>query len=74
MRLTVHADYSLRMLIHLATRRSSAATIAGIAGAYGISKAHLNKVAYGPGLAGYVGTVRGKGGGAFNERGSGRRA
>jgi len=63
MRLTVYADYSLRMLMYLAAKRSGAATTAEIADAYGISKAHLNKVAHQLGLAGYVGTVRGKGGG-----------
>ncbi|HWL67435.1 MAG TPA: Rrf2 family transcriptional regulator [Geminicoccus sp.] len=63
MRLTVYADYSLRMLMYLAAKRSGAATTAEIAHAYGISKAHLNKVAHQLGLAGYVGTVRGKGGG-----------
>ena len=63
MRLTVYTDYSLRMLMYLAVKGDGLATIAGIAGAYGISKAHLTKVAHQLGVAGYVATVRGKGGG-----------
>ena len=63
MRLTVYTDYSLRMLMYLAVNSEGLATIADVADAYGISKAHLTKVAHQLGLAGYVGTVRGKGGG-----------
>ncbi len=63
MRLTLYTDYSLRMLMYLAVKGGSLATIAEVAGAYSISKAHLNKVAHQLGLAGYVETVRGKGGG-----------
>ncbi len=63
MRLTVYTDYSLRMLMYLAVKGDGLATIAEVAAAYDISKAHLTKVAHQLGLLGYVETVRGKGGG-----------
>lgn len=63
MRLTVYTDYSLRMLMYLAVKDERRATIAEVAQAYGISKAHLTKVAHQLGMAGYVDTARGKGGG-----------
>jgi len=62
-RLTVYTDFSLRVLMFLALKGDRLATIAEIATAYGISKNHLMKVVYQLGLAGYVETVRGKGGG-----------
>jgi Rrf2 family nitric oxide-sensitive transcriptional repressor len=62
-RLTVYTDFSLRVLMFLALKRDRLATIAEIAKAYDISKNHLMKVVYQLGLAGYVETVRGKGGG-----------
>lgn len=63
MRLTVLTDYSLRMLIHLAVKPGGRATIAEVAGAYGVSQAHLMKVAHLLGQAGHVTTLRGRGGG-----------
>ena len=63
MRLTVLTDYSLRMLIHLAVKPRGRATIAEVATAYGISEAHLMKVAHLLGQSGHVNTVRGRGGG-----------
>lgn len=63
MRLTRHCDYSLRVLMYLALRPDRAATIDEISGAYGISRAHLMKVVHGLGRAGFVETLRGRGGG-----------
>jgi Rrf2 family transcriptional regulator, nitric oxide-sensitive transcriptional repressor len=62
-RLTVHTDYALRMLMYLALKTDQLATIAEIASSYDISKNHLMKVAHELGTAGYVETVRGRGGG-----------
>lgn len=63
MRITLHSDYSLRVLIFLATRRAELATIPQIAAAYGISRTHLTKVVQELGRLGYVDTLRGRNGG-----------
>ena len=63
MRLTVYTDYALRMLMYLALKEDELATIAEISVSYGISKNHLMKIAHQLGVAGYVETVRGRGGG-----------
>src|SRR5712672_2141553 len=63
MRLTVYSDYALRMLMYLAVKQDGLATIAEIAASYDISENHLMKVAHQLGVAGYVETVRGRGGG-----------
>jgi Rrf2 family transcriptional regulator, nitric oxide-sensitive transcriptional repressor len=63
MRLTVYTDYALRVLMYLALKDDKLATIAEISKSYGISTNHLMKVAHQLGVAGYVETVRGRGGG-----------
>jgi len=63
MQLTRYTDYSLRVLIYLAVNQEKLATIEEIADAYGISRAHLMKIVHRLGLAGYLETVRGRGGG-----------
>jgi len=63
MRLTIYADYSLRLLMYLAVRPEGLATIGEIADTYGISRNHLTKVTHQLGVTGYVKTVRGKRGG-----------
>jgi Rrf2 family nitric oxide-sensitive transcriptional repressor len=62
-RLTVYTDYALRLLMYLALKDDGLATIKEVAESYAISRNHLMKVAYELGAAGYVETVRGRGGG-----------
>ncbi|MDP1902153.1 MAG: Rrf2 family transcriptional regulator [Rubrivivax sp.] len=63
MRLTTMTDYALRLLMHLGQHRDRLCTIAEVARVYGISEAHLMKITHQLGLAGWIETVRGKGGG-----------
>lgn len=63
MRLSRHTDYALRVLIHLAAHPDRLASIAEIARVYKISENHLMKVVNLLGRAGFVRTVRGRGGG-----------
>lgn len=63
MKLTAFTDYSLRVLIYLATEPGRRATIAQIAAAYDVSENHLVKVVHFLGKQGWVTSVRGKGGG-----------
>ncbi len=63
MRLTVYTDYALRLLMYLALKDDRLATVNDVADSYGISRNHLMKVAHQLGVAGYVETVRGRGGG-----------
>ncbi len=63
MRLTLHTDYALRVLVHVGLRDGDLVTISDIADCYGISKNHLTKVVHQLGRSGYLETVRGKFGG-----------
>ena len=63
MRLTTMTDYAMRLLMYVARRPERLCTIAEVAGAYGISEAHLMKITHQLGRSGWLETVRGKGGG-----------
>lgn len=64
MRLTNYSDYSLRVLIYLATQETSKLTnIKEISEVYNISKNHLMKIIFNLGKLGYIETVRGRSGG-----------
>lgn len=63
MRLTLHTDYALRLLMLLAMEQDELHTIEEVAGRYGISRNHLMKVVQTLVQAGFVDSVRGRGGG-----------
>jgi len=63
MRLTHMTDYAMRLLIYLAQHPQRLCTIAEVARHYEISEAHLTKITHQLGLAGWIATTRGKGGG-----------
>ncbi len=63
MYLTRHADYTMRLLIHLAVQPGGTATIQQIAERFAISRNHLMKVANQATRAGYVEGMRGRAGG-----------
>lgn len=62
MRLNLHTDYALRMLMYLAAEGRQA-SVDTIADAFGISRHHLMKVAQQLAGLGYVEARRGRGGG-----------
>lgn len=63
MRLTTFSDYALRVLIYAATRGDRLITIEETADVYGISRAHLMKVANHLTRAGFLKATRGRTGG-----------
>ncbi len=63
MRHTLYTDLSLRLLMFLALKSDGQATIQEIAERYRVSRNHLMKVAQQLGKAGFIETVRGRGGG-----------
>jgi Rrf2 family nitric oxide-sensitive transcriptional repressor len=63
MRLTLHTDYALRVLLYLGARPDETCAISAMARGYGISQNHLMKVVHELGKAGHVSSVRGRSGG-----------
>lgn len=63
MRLTNFSDYALRVLMYAAARSDRLITIEETAELYGVSRAHLMKVANQLTRAGYLRAVRGRSGG-----------
>lgn len=63
MRLTLHADLALRVLMHLALTGDRRVTIREISEAFAISRNHLMKVAHQLAAKGYIEATRGSGGG-----------
>jgi Rrf2 family nitric oxide-sensitive transcriptional repressor len=63
MQLTLFSDYALRVALYLGTNPERLVAVAEISGAYGISHAHLVKVAQRLTELGIVQAVRGRSGG-----------
>lgn len=63
MRMTLHTDYALRMLIYIATRPDRTCTVMDVAEAYELSRNHLIKVAQTLRDLGLLETTRGRTGG-----------
>jgi len=63
MRLTLHTDYALRVLIQVGLNDGKLTTIDDIATSFDISKNHLMKVVNDLSQKGYLDTIRGRNGG-----------
>ena len=63
MRLSVHADYALRILIFAGLRGDEPSRVREIAERYGISQSHLTKVVWQLSQEGFLATSRGRTGG-----------
>lgn len=63
MRLTLHTDYALRLLMLLALEPEESHTVESVSRRYDISRNHLNKVVQTLGQAGFIESQRGRGGG-----------
>ena len=63
MRLTLHTDYALRVLIYVGLKRDVLSTIAEMVEHFDIPKGHLMKVVNRLARFGYLQTTRGKNGG-----------
>jgi Rrf2 family transcriptional regulator, nitric oxide-sensitive transcriptional repressor len=63
MRLTLHADYAMRVLMFAASKGEALATISEIVARFDISSGHVMKVVQALGCKGYLETIRGNKGG-----------
>jgi Rrf2 family transcriptional regulator, nitric oxide-sensitive transcriptional repressor len=63
MRLTLHTDYALRVLMYVGVKRDGVSTIPEIVERFDISKGHVMKVVHHLAQKGYLETTRGKRGG-----------
>ena len=63
MRLTLHTDYALRVLMFVAVKGDAMSTIAETVERFDISRGHVMKVVHRLGQKGYLETIRGKKGG-----------
>ncbi|MEZ5937386.1 MAG: Rrf2 family transcriptional regulator [Hyphomonadaceae bacterium] len=63
MRLTLHTDYALRLLMLLALEPEEVHTAEDVARRYDVSRNHLNKVVQTLSQAGFIESLRGRGGG-----------
>ena len=63
MRLTLHTDYALRVLMYVGIKGDPLSTIPEIVEHFDISRGHVMKVVHHLGRLGYLETIRGKGGG-----------
>lgn len=63
MRLTLHTDYALRLLMLLALEPEESHTVESVSRRYDISRNHLNKVVQTLAQAGFIESQRGRGGG-----------
>ncbi|MGF1563704.1 MAG: RrF2 family transcriptional regulator [Geminicoccaceae bacterium] len=68
MKLTLHADYALRVLLYLRVAPERRGTVTAIASAHNVSRNHIDKVVQRMVGAGFIRTARGRGGGVRLER------
>jgi Rrf2 family transcriptional regulator, nitric oxide-sensitive transcriptional repressor len=63
MRLTLHTDYALRVLMYVGVKGEVLSTIPEIVDHFDVSRGHVMKVVHHLGVLGYLETIRGKHGG-----------
>lgn len=63
MRLTLHTDYALRVLMQVGLNEGNLVRISEVADSFGISRNHLTKIVHQLGTRGYLETLQGRRGG-----------